>query len=959
MEAIQIASLPSVSIKYEQDVKLLSLPLPIQDEIIIDTREPLLRGMVKVSPIMERFILSSEDEKTIRDVGYKFGFGGLSEAVYYRTYSQIMANGQKEKFPDTIIRVINGVLSIRKNWYINHGISWDKKYWSEIGVRMGKACMKLQMLPPGRGLWICGTDYMYERGSSALNNCGFKSTQKDLCAALIWLADSLMSGCGVGSDTFWRGEIFLPGCSTCRFQPKCEEKDGKSYNIGLVKCDCPKVIYVVHDSREGWVKSIQLLLDSYLIKGSKSVLFDYTAIREKGALIKGFGGISSGYFALEKLHNEIRSFMECFVESQKILVVNAILNLCKNLGEERLIDQIIQIENIRLDIAGRLSMPDHYSSSLSEEDYKYIGKTKDEVANMSREELVKLSKDYTKTYSYARLITDLANAIGVCIISANVRRSAEISLGHPDDPEFLNLKNYKLNPERASIGWMSNNTVVLEKTEDFEHLPAIGERIRDNGEPGILNKINVKRYGRVGNYSKSNIGREAEEDKAVGINPCITSDTLILTKKGVLPVSKLIAVEFTAICEGKKFKSTDVGFYCSGIKDIFKVTLANGSSIKATGNHQFLLIVNNIAQWKEVSKMKTGDMMALNDKTIFSSPIISIEAAGKDKVYDCSIPGINAYVANGMISHNCGEIPLESGELCCLADIFSSRCKDYKELSNAAELATIYASTISLLPTHWADTNAVINQNHRIGVSFCGIADYHDKYGFTQLTKNLKALYKVVRKTNSDLALQAGVRESIRVTTIKPNGTTVILVSESSGVHFPCFHYAIRRVRISANSDLIPILHKAGYKSEIDVYSGPDTLVFSFPIDQTGGGKTRTATQVSLWEQASLEVSLSSIWADNSISQTLYFDPSKESNIIENVLAQTCPRVKSLSMLPHTPAGVYAQSPYEEITKEEYNERTQNIKPIDWLDFVDEPIMSRGCDSDVCDIKAYLMNGKN
>jgi ribonucleoside-triphosphate reductase len=198
------------------------------------------------------------------------------------------------------------------------------------------------------------------------------------------------------------------------------------------------------------------------------------------------------------------------------------------------------------------------------------------------------------------------------------------------------------------------------------------------------------------------------------------------------------------------------------------------------------------------------------------------------------------------------------------------------------------------------------------------------------------------------------VRESIRVTTIKPNGTTVILVSESSGVHFPCFHYAIRRVRIAANSDLVPILHKAGYKSEPDVYSGPGTLVFSFPVDQTGGGKTRTATQVSLWEQACLESSLARIWADNSISQTLYFDPVNEGKIIENVLAQTCPLVKSLSMLPHTPAGVYEQSPYEEITKEQYDVMTKDVKPINWTEFADEPIISRGCDSDVCDIKAYL-----
>ena len=485
------------------------------------------------------------------------------------------------------------------------------------------------------------------------------------------------------------------------------------------------------------MKSVQLLMDSYFTPNSKTVHFDYTHIRAKGAPIKGFGGISSGYVSLEKLHNEIRSFIECYFETKKIGIIQATINMCRHRQEEYVIPEIEKIGRCYKTLKDLIFR----RRGFEEKEFEDLGLTAaTEILEMTEDQLHKKLQEYTKTYGPARLVTDLCNAVGVCIISANVRRSAEIALGRADDIEFLNLKNFKLNPERASIGWMSNNTVVLSKTEDFDFLPQIGERIKDNGEPGILNQINVKRYGRVGNYS--NIGREAEEDKAIGINPCITGDTLISTTQGQMPVRNLVNTQFTACIEDKDFKSTSVGFWCSGNKDVFRVTLENGNSVKATSNHRFLMDIDDKPCWREVGKMKVGQSIICHKS---SSPITCIEPAGNEKVYDCTIPGVNAFIANGMYSHNCGEIPLESQEMCCLGDLFSNRCANYEELAEAAELITIYASTISLYSTHWSGTNAVINRNHRIGISFCGIADYHDKYGPTMLNKNLRSLYKIVK----------------------------------------------------------------------------------------------------------------------------------------------------------------------------------------------------------------------
>src|SRR6185295_21399 len=125
-----------------------------------------------------------------------------------------------------------------------------------------------------------------------------------------------------------------------------------------------------------------------------------------------------------------------------------------------------------------------------------------------------------------RLIADVMNAIGACVVAGNVRRSAEIAVGSAYDDAFMNLKSFPADHPsdprdchtpgcRCDVAWMSNNSVALRERDDFVHVlgngTKIGERIADNGEPGILNLLNVQKYGRYG---------ERMEDLATGVNPC-------------------------------------------------------------------------------------------------------------------------------------------------------------------------------------------------------------------------------------------------------------------------------------------------------------------------------------------------------------------------------------------------------------------------------------------------------
>lgn len=53
------------------------------------------------------------------------------------------------------------------------------------------------------------------------------------------------------------------------------------------------------------------------------------------------------------------------------------------------------------------------------------------------------------------------NLIGRCVVSGNVRRTAEIAFGDPLSEEYIDLKNYSKNPQRESYGWTSNNSVFI------------------------------------------------------------------------------------------------------------------------------------------------------------------------------------------------------------------------------------------------------------------------------------------------------------------------------------------------------------------------------------------------------------------------------------------------------------------------------------------------------------------
>ena len=99
--------------------------------------------------------------------------------------------------------------------------------------------------------------------------------------------DASMLGVGVGFDTKGAGEVIVKGVNTNK----------------------KTTTYQIPDTREGWVKSLKLLLESYF-HGTNPVKFDYSLLRLAGEPIRGFGGVSSGPEPLQEVHEDIREVLE-------------------------------------------------------------------------------------------------------------------------------------------------------------------------------------------------------------------------------------------------------------------------------------------------------------------------------------------------------------------------------------------------------------------------------------------------------------------------------------------------------------------------------------------------------------------------------------------------------------------------------------------------------------------------
>ncbi len=294
----------------------------------------------------------------------------------------------------------------------------------------------------------------------------------------------------------------------------------------------------------------------------------------------------------------------------------------------------------------------------------------------------------------------------------------------------------------------------------------------------------------------------------------------------------------------------------------------------------------------------------------------------------------------------CGEQTLESFELCCLVESFPSKHNSYEEFKETLKYAYLYAKSVTLVNTHWKETNAVMLKNRRMGISQTGIIEAFVKHGRRNMINWCDKGYIYLRELDETYSDWLCVPKSIKITTVKPSGTVSLLPGVPPGIHYPHSEFYIRRIRISKNSDLIAKIRNAGYHIENDLYS-ENSYVIEFPIHERYFDRSKNDT--SIWEQAENAAAYQKYWSDNQVSITITFrnDEAKE---IKHVLECYEDKLKSVSFLPIKEHG-YKQDPYEEISKEKYEEMVSKTKPMNLDETKDRAIGEKFCDSDRCEVK--------
>lgn len=688
-----------------------------------------------------------------------FGFDGLGEFVYQRTYARTKPDGFTETWQETCLRVTNGTYTMQKQHILKYKLGWDEEQGQRSAREFYDRLYHLKFTPPGRGLWAMGTDIIYQRGLyAALNNCAFTTTGGiDVAPAIpfMFLMDMSMLGVGVGFDVAGAGKITV----VCPTEVTTDRDSAISNitvsnigdyadvfdtlriianNLGYLKtqittaetkiatlepgyvrnvAESDLLMYereytyvesldprhvnaiVIEDTREGWVESVGVIITSYL-KGGNPVVFDYSKIRPEGVPIKGFGGKASGPEPLLDLHIMIRK------------------------------------------ILGVLS-----------------------------------GKPITKT-----AIVDIMNLIGKAVVAGNVRRSSEIALGDPNDEEFMNLKNYEKNPQRSAWSWASNNSVYGKIGMDYTD---IAQRIADNGEPGVFWLDNVRAYSRMGDAP------DYKDHRVLGTNPCITADSIIDTSTGPRMVRDLIGVGFNAVfttCGNIiNAPSTEDGFYLTGTKDVYVLTLTSGHTLRLTKDHQVLTLSIDVDispnfeyKWVAAGDLTVNDHVCINTPELKSQTSLfqSLDYDGTEDVYDCTIPQFHRFSANGIIVHNCGEQSLEStldagGEMCCLVETFPYRHESKEDFLRTLKFAYLYAKIVTLGNTHWVGTNRIQLRNRRIGTSVTGLTQFIAERGINALKDWLRSGYERIQDWDRIYSDWLAIPRSIKTTSIKPSGCMV------------------------------------------------------------------------------------------------------------------------------------------------------------------------------------------
>ena len=281
----------------------------------------------------------------------------------------------------------------------------------------------------------------------------------------------------------------------------------------------------------------------------------------------------------------------------------------------------------------------------------------------------------------------------------------------------------------------------------------------------------------------------------------------------------------------------------------------------------------------------------------------------------------------------CSEIILRSREFCNLSECVIRRDDTREHLKEKVRVATIlgtFQSTLTEFKYLSREWKRNCEEERLLGVSLTGIMDNPLTNGSKKgLDKLLEELRDVAYETNKEWAEKLGIPPSAAITCVKPSGTVSQLVDSASGIHARHNPFYIRTVRADNKDPLCNLMKEMGFPNEPDVTKPDHTTVFSFPMKSPKDAVFRM--DMTALEQLELWKTYATSWCEHKPSVTISVKEDEWVDVAAWVY-ENFDSISGISFLPFS-EHVYRQAPYQDCTKEEYEEALKTMpKNVDWAE---------------------------
>ena len=522
---------------------------------------------------------------------------------------------------------------------------------------------------------------------------------------------------------------------------------------------------------------------------------------------------------------------------------------------------------------------------------------------------------------------DILCHIADAVLAGGIRRAALITLFSKDDMDMMSAKSgawWELNPQRGR----SNNSVVLKRGEvTKEEFDAIWQKVRDSGcgEPGFF----------------------WTNDLDIGTNPCcFVGDTLIDTTEGSVTIKDIVdqieTKQFVAKCydvETSEYAERKIinGMLTHNNTQVITLEIerSDGVVVKVTCTPDHKFFTKNCG-WVEASQLTSEDDIVANQIEFATLKSITFENQPQD-VYDIEVEDMHNFFVSGILAKNC-EISLKNMQFCNLTEVNVSDVVDQQDLNDRVQagsfLGTIQAgyTDFHYLRPQWKENT---EKDALLGVSMTGIASGG------VLNLNLIEAANIAKEENSRVAKIIGVNEAARVTCVKPSGTSSLTVGSSSGIHAWHNDYYIRRIRVGKNESLYHyMINNFPDLIEDCVFKPHLEAVMSFPQKAPENAILRTESAMHLLERVK---KFNQEWVHggyreganhHNVSCTISIKDEDWGSVGE-WMWNNRKYYTGISVLPFSD-HTYQQAPFENCTKEQYEQMISQLHSIDITQIIEE-----------------------